>query len=90
MLLMSAPAAADPAHIKEALVSQIKSPVLWEDSMRNLVEAGFELFVEVRPGQVLRGLARRIAPDVEVLPTDTYENLLATMEQLERRMGDEA
>ncbi|HOB22603.1 MAG: ACP S-malonyltransferase [Firmicutes bacterium] len=87
---VSASCLADPAHIKEALVSQIKSPVLWEDSMRNLVEAGFELFVEVGPGQVLRGLARRIAPDVEVLPTDTYENLLATMEQLERRMGDEA
>jgi [acyl-carrier-protein] S-malonyltransferase len=80
----------DPDRIKEALVAQVKSPVLWEQSMRKFVQDGFELFVEVGPGQVLAGLARRIAPEAVVLPTNTYENLQATLGEIERRMEDEA
>lgn len=51
---------ADPAEIREILVRQVVSPVLWEDSLRNMLSAGADRFYEVGPGKVLRGLLKRI------------------------------
>jgi [acyl-carrier-protein] S-malonyltransferase len=50
----------DPEEIRRILVRQILQPVRWEDSMRYLVQQGFDQFYEVGPGRVLRGLLRRI------------------------------
>lgn len=50
----------DPKEIRRLLLEQIVSPVLWEDSMRCFLADGFDLFYEVGPGRVLRGLLRRI------------------------------
>ena len=50
----------DPAEIRQLLVRQVLNPVLWEDSMRYLIQEGFDQFYEVGPGRVLRGLLRRI------------------------------
>ncbi len=49
----------DPAQIREALIKQVVSPVLWEDCMRNAAAAGASEFWECGPGAVLAGLARR-------------------------------
>jgi [acyl-carrier-protein] S-malonyltransferase len=50
----------DPEEIRKILVRQILQPVRWEDSMRYLLQQGFDQFYEVGPGRVLRGLLRRI------------------------------
>ena len=50
----------DPEEIRRILVRQILQPVRWEDSMRYLIQQGFDQFYEVGPGRVLRGLLRRI------------------------------
>jgi [acyl-carrier-protein] S-malonyltransferase len=50
----------DPEEIRELLIKQVVSMVRWEDSMRYLMDAGFDEFYEVGPGRVLRGLMRRI------------------------------
>ncbi len=50
----------DPEKIRELLVRQVLQPVRWEDSMRYLLQEGFDQFYEVGPGRVLRGLLRRI------------------------------
>ncbi len=50
----------EPSEIKEILIRQISSPVLWEDAMRFLIAEGVETFYEVGPGRVLRGLMKRI------------------------------
>ena len=50
----------DPEEIRQLLIRQVVSPVRWEDSMRNLLDQGFDDFYEVGPGRVLRGLLRRI------------------------------
>lgn len=50
----------DPQAIRESLVKQIVSPVRWEDSLRQLLQDGFDTFWEVGPGRVLRGLLKRI------------------------------
>lgn len=49
----------EPAAIREALVRQIVSSVLWEDCMRSAVAAGATEFWECGPGAVLAGLAKR-------------------------------
>lgn len=50
----------DPEEIREILVRQILSPVLWEQSIRALMADGFDTFFEIGPGRVLRGLMKRI------------------------------
>jgi [acyl-carrier-protein] S-malonyltransferase len=50
----------DPEEIRRLLIEQVLQPVLWENSMRSLLEQGFDQFYEVGPGRVLRGLLRRI------------------------------
>ena len=50
----------DPEEIRRLLIRQVLQPVLWENSMRSLLEQGFDQFYEVGPGRVLRGLLRRI------------------------------
>jgi [acyl-carrier-protein] S-malonyltransferase len=50
----------DPSEIRDLLVQQVVSPVLWEDSMRSLLTQGYDQFYEVGPGRVLRGLLKRI------------------------------
>ncbi len=51
----------DPEEIRQHLVKQVVSPVLWEESMNTLLAAGTDQFYEIGPGRVLRGLLRRIA-----------------------------
>jgi len=46
--------------IRQLLIKQVCSKVLWEDSIRYLVAEGFDTFYEVGPGRVLRGLMKRI------------------------------
>jgi len=50
----------DPEEIRRLLIRQVLHPVRWEESMRYLLEQGFDSFYEVGPGRVLRGLLRRI------------------------------
>jgi len=52
-------AVSEPAAIREALVKQVVSSVLWEDCMRSAVAAGATEFWECGPGAVLAGLAKR-------------------------------
>lgn len=52
----------DAAAIVESLVEQVAAPVLWEDSVQWMVEAGVTTFVEIGPGKVLAGLIKKTAP----------------------------
>mgnify|MGYP001160325042 FL=1 len=50
----------DAEAAKDALIRQVSRPVLWEQSVRRMIEDGVRLFVEVGPGRVLSGLLARI------------------------------
>lgn len=50
----------DVGALKEALIRQVSRPVLWEQSVRRMIDDGVSLFVEVGPGRVLSGLLVRI------------------------------
>lgn len=55
----------DPEEIRELLIRQVLQPVLWEQTMRNLLEQGVDRFVEIGPGRVLAGLLKRVQRKVE-------------------------
>jgi [acyl-carrier-protein] S-malonyltransferase len=50
--------------LRDRLRAQLTSPVRWIDCVQRLVDLGAETLIEVGPGSVLSGLARRIAPNV--------------------------
>lgn len=68
--------------IKAALVSQLNSPVLWEDSIATMVESGIDTFVEVGPGKVLSGLIKKCNPDVKILNVEDMASLEKTLSEL--------
>lgn len=51
----------DPVEIRRLLGEQVVNPVLWEDSMQNLIaDYSIDGCWEIGPGRVLRGLLKRI------------------------------
>jgi [acyl-carrier-protein] S-malonyltransferase len=57
---VDAAAHAGPDSIREKLVRQVISPVLWEDCLRAMIAQGVDEFYEIGPGRVLKGLLKRI------------------------------
>lgn len=55
-----------PEEIKANLVRQVSASVLWEDSVRYMAKQGITEFLEIGPGQVLKGMLRRIDPNLKV------------------------
>jgi [acyl-carrier-protein] S-malonyltransferase len=55
----------DPDEIRRLLVRQVVEPVLWEQSLRNLLAAGFDRFYEIGPGRVLAGTLKRVQRKAE-------------------------
>lgn len=65
----------EPAKIKQNLIDQLESPVLWEDSVQTMLGVGITDFLEVGPGKVLQGLVRRINRESNVSGFGTLEEL---------------
>ena len=62
-------------EIVDALSRQLTSPVLWSDSMERLFSMWDGTAIEVGPGRVLKGLARRIDKERTVETVGTAEEL---------------
>ena len=72
----------DKSKIKELLIKQVSSPVLWEASVKMMIDDGFDTFIEVGPGKVLSGFIKKINKDVRVLNVEDIESLNKTLEEL--------
>lgn len=55
----------DKEQIRSLLVTQVCAPVLWEQSVSEMVGQGVTRFVEIGPGKVLCGLVKRITKEAE-------------------------
>ena len=58
-------AVSDQMKIKENLIAQLTSPVKWTQSIQKMIVDGATNFIELGPGKVLQGLARKINSDVK-------------------------
>lgn len=70
------------SEIKQKLVEQLYSPVLWEDSVNTMIDLGVDTFIEIGPGKVLSGLVKKINRSVKTYSVSDEESLTATLEAL--------
>jgi [acyl-carrier-protein] S-malonyltransferase len=75
------------ADIQEALVRQVASPVLWEDTIRYLLQEGVDTFVEVGSGSVLAGLTRKVDRKVTMLNVQDQATLEKTISHFVDKNG---
>jgi [acyl-carrier-protein] S-malonyltransferase len=54
--------------IRRRLISQVAGAVRWQESMEWIQQQGVRLALEIGPGKVLAGLARKAAPELDVRP----------------------
>jgi len=62
---VNAQAVTDPSAIKQNLIAQLTAPVKWTQCVQAMVADGGASFTEVGPGNVLQGLVKKIAKEVE-------------------------
>jgi len=74
---VDAEAVRDAAGLRQRLRAQLTAPVRWVDCVQRLVALGADTLVEVGPGSVLSGLARRIAPEVRVMSVNSLDAAVA-------------
>ena len=73
---------AKPADVKKNLVKQLHNPVLWVDSVNNLIAEGIDTVIECGPGKVLLGLNKRINKEVGHFTINNVETLDKTLEEI--------
>ena len=64
------------------LSAQLVSPVRWRQTVQNMADAGVNTLIELGPGNVLTGLAKRIVPDVRALSISTPDDVDRLVEVL--------
>ncbi|NRG30312.1 ACP S-malonyltransferase [Niallia circulans] len=76
----------DHAEIKAKLVEQLYSSVLWEDSVRKMLDLGVDTFIEIGPGKVLSGLIKKIDRKAKVYAVNDLETSSKVAEELKGDM----
>lgn len=68
-------ATSDKDEVKRNLKEQLTSSVLWKDCVEFMIKNSVDTFFEIGPAKVLRGLVRKINPDVKVVNIEKKEDL---------------
>ena len=74
---------ADADAIREALTTQLYSPVRWADSVKFMHEQGVDFFIECGPGKVLSALNKRIVRGCKTQPMFDNPSLNKALELAE-------
>jgi [acyl-carrier-protein] S-malonyltransferase len=69
---------------RRALIDQVTAPVLWHPLVEAMIADGVDTVVEVGPGKVLSGIARRIRRDLAVMSVSDPEGV----EHVIRKLGE--
>ncbi len=62
-------------EVREKLIKQVSSPVLWQDCVERLIAEGVNVFVEVGPKKVLSGMIKKIDRSVKIYHVETPEEV---------------
>jgi [acyl-carrier-protein] S-malonyltransferase len=65
----------DPSRVKDLLVRQVTGSVRWEQVMLLMKERGVTHALEIGPGKVLAGFAKRCAREIKVLSVGDVPSL---------------
>jgi [acyl-carrier-protein] S-malonyltransferase len=65
------------ARLRALLLEQVTAPVRWTEVVQRLAADGFDTFVELGPGTVLSGIAKRLVPGATVVSIGTPDKLEA-------------
>ena len=69
----------DTEEDKRLLSQQIDHPVLWEKTLRQMQEDGFDTFIEVGPGKTLSGLVKKTLKNVTICHVQDRQSLEETL-----------
>ena len=75
----------DPDVIRSIMTKQIVSRVRWFEIVNNLMAKGVNIFIEVGPKTVLKGLLKKIAPkpsNIKSFQVDTPATLAKTVDEI--------
>jgi len=64
------------------MAKQVRSPVLWQETIENMTGDGIDMFVELGPGATLSGMVRKIAHGTAVLNVEDEKSLKKAAETL--------
>jgi len=70
-------------YVNDLLVKQVSNPVLWEDSINELIREGYNTFIEVGPGKSLGKFIKRVSKNVEILNVEDLKSLTKTIKKLQ-------
>ena len=62
-------------ELKNLLIKQIENRVRWRESIINMVNKGVDQFIEIGPGKVLSGLAKRIDKKIFIESINSEEDI---------------
>ena len=63
-------------QVKELLYQQVMNSVLWEQSIRKMIEFGVTKFIEIGPGRTLSGFVKKIDRRLSVLNVEDTNTLM--------------
>jgi len=69
-------------EVKNLLIKQVSNSVLWEDSIKRMIDDGVDTFIEIGPGKVLTGFVKKINKDVRILNIEDMDSLNKICEQI--------
>jgi [acyl-carrier-protein] S-malonyltransferase len=59
----------------DEIYEQISNPVYFKQTIKQMVQDGFERFIEVGPGQVLSGLVKKVSPESSIYSVSKFEDI---------------
>jgi len=72
----------ESGKVKELLIKQVNSPVMWEDCVKKMIDSGVDTFVEVGPGKTLSSFVKKIDRTLKVTNVEDTESLYKTIKDL--------
>ena len=74
----------NPLNIKNLLVEQIYSTVRWRETLLNMVKKGIKNYIEVGPGKVLTGMAKRTLKNVNCFSLNSIVDIKNLSNELKK------